>query len=270
MAALAADRKTDILAGGSSRYRFNKVGAAVKPYKGGLACWNATGYLVPGVATLGFKCAGLFQETVDNSAGAAGALEAKYLTGVSAKLKNSGTSAIAQADIGNPCYIEDDQTVRKAPGAAGVVAGVIESIDADGGIWVFIAPEATPANGVSGEDVSTVSATQTAAGLPVIYDFDIADAATADYDRVVDQKFEVIDVVVVKTTAGAGNTVQVKNAATAITDAIAAAVDKAVTRAGTIDRAQGVIAAGGTLRVAVVRAAGSAAVQVRVIGIKRA
>jgi hypothetical protein len=268
--ALAADRKTSIVAGGSTRYRNQKVGAAVKPYKGGLVCWNATGYLAPAAATLGFKVAGLAQETVDNSGGGAGDLELKYLTGVSAKLKNSGTSAIVQADIGKPCYVEDDETVAKAPGAAGVVAGIIEDIDADGGIWVFVAPEASSVDGIAGQDVSTVSATQTAAGVPVIYDFDIADAATADYDRIVDQKFEVIDVVVVKTTAGAGNTVQVKNAATAITDAIAAAVDKAVTRAGTIDRAQAVVAAGGTLRITVTRAAGSAAVQVRVIGIKRA
>lgn len=270
MAALAADRKTDIVAGGSSRYRFNKVGAAVKPYKGGLACWNATGYLVPGAATLGFKCAGIFQETVDNSAGAAGALEAKYLTGVSAKLKNSATSAIAQADIGNPCYIEDDQTVRKAPGAAGVVAGIIESIDADGGIWVFIAPEATPANGVAGEDLATVGNTQTGQGVPGVYSFEIADAATADYDRVVDQKFEVTDVTVIKDGAGAANTAQVKNAAAAISNAIAADTDNAVTRAGTIDRDNSAIAAGGTLRVTVTRAAGSGAMKVFVHGIKRA
>lgn len=270
MAALAADRKTDIIAGGSSRYRFNKVGAAVKPYKGGLACWNATGFLVPGAATLGFKCAGIFQETVDNSAGAAGAVEAKYLTGVSAKLKNSATSVIAQADIGNPCYIEDDQTVRRAPGAAGVVAGIIESIDADGGIWVFVAPEATPLNGVAGEDLATVSDTQTAGGVPWDYTFLIPDAATADYDRVVDQKFEVIDVTVIKDVAGAGNTVQVKSAAAVITDAIAAAVDKAVTRAGTIDKVNATIPAGGTLRLAVTRAAGSSAMKVIVHGIKRA
>lgn len=64
---------------------------------------------------------------------------------------------------------------------------------------------------------------------------------------------------------------QIKTGAgVAITDAIAAAVDKAVTHAGTIDTAQNVILAGGTLRCTATRAAGSSAALVTVIGILRA
>jgi hypothetical protein len=96
----------------------------------------------------------------------------------------------------------------------------------------------------------------------------IADAATADYDLVLKEKFQVTDVIVRKTGAGAGNTVQIKNGANAISDAIVAAVDKTVTRAGTLDPAQEVVAAGGTLRCTVTRAAGSGAVQVTVLGRK--
>jgi hypothetical protein len=90
--------------------------------------------------------------------------------------------------------------------------------------------------------------------------------ATDDYDLQVDETFgiEIVDVVVIKNGAGAGNTLQVKNGANAITDAIVAAVDKAVTRAGTIDRAQSTIAAGGTLRFTVSRAAGTGAMKVLV------
>lgn len=110
----------------------------------------------------------------------------------------------------------------------------------------------------------------TAAGVPSVYTFLIPNAATADYDIIVDAKFEVIDVVVRKDGAGAANTMQIKNGATAITDAIAAATDKAVTRAGTIDTAQNVILAGGTLRCTATRAAGSSAALVTVYGLLRA
>lgn len=103
-----------------------------------------------------------------------------------------------------------------------------------------------------------------------VYEFLIPDAATADYDIVVDGKFEVLDVIVRKDAAGTGNTVQIKNGTTAITDAIAAAVDKAVTRAGTINVASNVVAAGGTLRCTATKSAGSMAALVTVLGIPRA
>lgn len=115
----------------------------------------------------------------------------------------------------------------------------------------------------------TYAANATTPGFLAVHTFTIPNAATADYDIVVVDKFEVLDVVVRKDGAGAANTVQVKNGATAITDAIAAAVDKAVTRAGTIDTASNVVAAGGTLRCTFTRAAGSSAAQVTVIGVVR-
>lgn len=110
----------------------------------------------------------------------------------------------------------------------------------------------------------------TGAQAITVYEFLIPNAATADYDIVVDNKFEVIDVIVRKDGAGAANTAQIKNGATAVTDAIAAAVDKAVTRAGTIDTASNVVAAGGALRCTFTRAAGTSAALVTVKGIVRA
>lgn len=118
--------------------------------------------------------------------------------------------------------------------------------------------------------IGNVDNAQVTPGSPIVYVFEIPDAATADYDKVLTDKSEVYDVTVIKSIAGAGNTAQVKNLATAITDAIAAAVDKAVTRAGTIDRAQSVVLAGGTLRITFTRAAGSGLCRVFVLAIKRA
>lgn len=94
-------------------------------------------------------------------------------------------------------------------------------------------------------------------------------SATADFDTVLTDKFEVVDVTCRKDGAGAGNTVTIKNGATAISDAIVAATDKAVTRAGTIDTASNVIAAGGTLRVTMTRAAGTVVALVTIWGFVR-
>lgn len=94
-------------------------------------------------------------------------------------------------------------------------------------------------------------------------------SATANFDTVLAEKFEIVDVVCRKDGAGAANTVQLFNGATAITDAITFATDKAVTRAGTIDTAQNVIAAGGTLRVTATRSAGTVVGTVWIYGVIR-
>lgn len=118
---------------------------------------------------------------------------------------------------------------------------------------------------VSDQTASAVGAL----GIPLELPFLIADAATGDIDVTMPEKFEVTDVVCVKRNgAGAGNTMQVKNSATAISDAIACAVDDAVTRAASIVDGAGtnVIAAAGTLRITATRAAGTRNAQVFVRG----
>lgn len=102
------------------------------------------------------------------------------------------------------------------------------------------------------------------------YGFTVPDASgSVDYDIVVDNKFEVMFVIVRKDGSGAGNTITVKNGTTAITDAIAAAVDKAVTLCGTVNVASNTVAAGGTLRVTAARSAGTMAAEVAVLGFVR-
>jgi len=99
----------------------------------------------------------------------------------------------------------------------------------------------------------------------------IPDAVTGDIDTVLPDKFEVVDVTCIKQGgAGAGNTMQVQTGAgVVISDAIACAVDKTVTRAGTIDPASSTIAAGGTLRIHAVKAAGTRTALVLVYGFIR-
>lgn len=126
---------------------------------------------------------------------------------------------------------------------------------------------------ITAPKVADAAATVGAPGVPTVRVFDIADAASADYDIVLDHKEEVIDVVVQKRGAagGAVNTVQVKNGANAITDAMSINVaDQTLVRPTTIDDAQSTVIATGTLRVSTVKAGGNAACLVTVTTLRRA
>jgi len=102
-------------------------------------------------------------------------------------------------------------------------------------------------------------------GVPVFADVNIPDAAgTNTYQVIMPFKGTLIGIDVNKSVAGAGNTIQITQAGgTAITDAIVAAVDKAVTHVGTIDPAVRDFAAGDILKIVAVRAAGSMLCKVR-------
>jgi hypothetical protein len=139
MTALAADRKTTRKAGGADRQRRGKAAGSVIIYKGAALCWNSSGYLVPGANTAGFRFAGWAEERVDTTGIADGVSEVLYSTCLAMKMKNDGTTAVAQANLGGPVWLQDDQTVRGTPG--NVLVGIAESIEADGEVFVFGAPE---------------------------------------------------------------------------------------------------------------------------------
>lgn len=118
---------------------------------------------------------------------------------------------------------------------------------------------------------SAATAQAVTLGQTIEMAFLLPDAATTTYLYTVPDKIEIIDVTIIKDAAGAGNTIQLTNGSdTAISDAIAAAVDKAVTRAGTLDKATRVLAAAATLKIVNTRAAGSSAAAVFVRAIRRA
>ena len=112
-------------------------------------------------------------------------------------------------------------------------------------------------------------------GSSLAYVFDLADAASGNYDlpMPVGQSFKVTGMTAVKTDAATGgahaNTVTVMNGANVITGTatFSSKADKDVIHAVTIDDAHATIAGGGTLRVAVARAAGNAACEVYVYGV---
>ncbi len=90
------------------------------------------------------------------------------------------------------------------------------------------------------------------AEVMVVHRVDVADGATGDINVTIDDKIRVIDVWLVKTGAagGASDTIQVKETANNITDAMSIDVaDQTIVRAATIDDAEWEIPAAGTLRV---------------------
>ncbi len=260
--------------------------AAVVAYQGGIAVLRA-GYVRPGAVAVGDVCVGVFDFEAqggiagmtgisDNSAGSPGDLTANVRRTI-ARVKNSANAdLIAQANVGSPCFVVDDETVALTDGGGTrSVAGTIRRVDT-AGVWVefgsvngtSLAAEITSrqalatdlasstgttlAGVLKGTQVATVATGNVVGAVPVEHLITVADGATADIDAVLTHKTLVTGVTVIKGQAagGAGDTITVKNTATAITDAMSINVAaKTVVRMGTCDDAQSTINAGGTLRI---------------------
>lgn len=99
-------------------------------YQGALVALNA-GYLAPATSAAGLVVIGraVPKATVDNSAGADGAVTCEVEQGAILFENSAAGDAIAQADAGAVCYAVDDQTVAKtsnngARSVAGRVVGI--------------------------------------------------------------------------------------------------------------------------------------------------
>ena len=129
------------------------------------------------------------------------------------------------------------------------------------------------ANELTGRAVGNVAGGNLIGGIPVVFFQYIPDGVTGDIDTVLTHKVLIYDVVVIKVEAAgaAGNTIQVKSGANAITNAIDTNIaDAAVARVATIDDVYHEIAAAGTLRVTRTKAGGNAAVYLMISAIRRA
>lgn len=133
MAALTKDRNTQIKT--RARSISLKVAATTKIYAGALVSVNATGYAIPSADTAGTRVIGRAEELADNTAGADGAKTIRVNKGVHHWNNAGGGPAVDQDDIGKNAMVTDDNTVGESS-TNSIVAGVIDEIDADGGIWV--------------------------------------------------------------------------------------------------------------------------------------
>lgn len=162
MTALAKDRNTPYRAGEDFSF---PVAATKKLFAGSLVALSATGYATPGAAALGLIAVGVAEEQVDNSAGADGAKTVHVRRGLFRFTNSGGGDAIARTEVGQACYIVDDQTVAKTDGGgARSPAGFVEDVD-DDGVWVLVGfgPVASPAGALlAANNLSDVAAAATA------------------------------------------------------------------------------------------------------------
>lgn len=108
--------------------------AATKILAGTIVMIDA-GYAAPGATATSKIAAGLADETVDNTAGAAGALTIRVKPGVF-KFVNLAADPVVAAGVGTDCYIADNQSVAATTGGATRSrAGVVVQLDSDG-VWV--------------------------------------------------------------------------------------------------------------------------------------
>lgn len=114
------------------------LAADTKIFAGALVCLDASGNAVPGATSTTLKARGVAQEQVDNTGGSAGDLSIESRRGVFQFSNSASTDQITRADIGNDCYIVDDQTVAKTSATnTRSVAGAIRDVDSNG-VWVEI------------------------------------------------------------------------------------------------------------------------------------
>lgn len=104
-------------------------------YTGALLCVNAAGHGVPGTTATGLRGIGRVSRRVE-SGEEAGEITVDYERGVFRYMNSAAADAITRADIGQPCYVVDDQTVAKTDDeGARSLAGTVDDVDATG-VWV--------------------------------------------------------------------------------------------------------------------------------------
>jgi hypothetical protein len=112
------------------------VAANALIYAGALVCLNANGYATPGAAALGLNAIGRCEGQADNTGGADGAITVSVMRGVFRFANSAGGDAITEANVGERCYVVDDQAVALTNGVGTrSQAGVIFDVDAQG-VWV--------------------------------------------------------------------------------------------------------------------------------------
>lgn len=138
MAALTKDRNTQRREGNMFSLG---VAAAKKIFAGSLVCKDANGFATPGAVATTLKALGRAEEQVDNTSGSNGDVSVVIQPGTFKWANSGGGDAIADADIGNLCYVVDDQTVAKTDGTSTrSAAGRIVQVDSDG-VWVKSGPD---------------------------------------------------------------------------------------------------------------------------------
>lgn len=176
-------------------------------------------------------------------------------------IPSPGTGTLASGSIGSTQLASSGVTATKLASNAVITAKILAQNVTE--------PKIEEAS-LTGLVAKVVADANVIGGLPVLHRINIAAGALADTDVVLTHKTRVIDAWLVLRGAGVSTTtLQVKNGANAISDAMAASgSDKAVVRAASLDDAYWEIAAGGTLRVTSAIGASQPDATVFVLGVR--
>ncbi|WP_110678730.1 hypothetical protein [Salinicola sp. RZ23] len=121
--------------------RAHLVLAGAVCYAGTLAMIDTDGYVQPAREATGLTAVGVFDKLIDNTGGLSGDAHAEVNRGYFKLAGATGADEIAAGDIGKPCYAVDAQTVALTDGSGTrSVAGIIDGVDGDGGVWVYVDP----------------------------------------------------------------------------------------------------------------------------------
>lgn len=169
MAALTKARKSIQL--GSNPYPALlafPVKGNVKIFEGAIVVLGADGFAKPATAALGLTACGHSRgrpggggtpglaSTIDSTGLADGALTVEVVPGTRKWFSGGGGDAITVAS-GQDCYLMDDQTVGATDGGGTrSFAGRVIAVDADGGVYITIAPWQQPANPTTRKCVVTL------------------------------------------------------------------------------------------------------------------
>lgn len=133
MTALTADRNTEERKGGRLAA---PVAADTRLFAGSLGCLDASGNAVPGATATTLHAVGRVLRQYDNRGGVAGALTVEMDRGMFRWANSAGGDEITAADIGDVCWVVDDQTVAKTSGSSTRSrAGIVADVDSSG-VWV--------------------------------------------------------------------------------------------------------------------------------------
>lgn len=133
MSALTKGRPTAERAGDQFSY---PLLAATAVQAGSIAVLDSSGWLKPAIEAAGLTCAGRSEAFADNSGGGNGGVLGEVKSGVFRWDNSTSSDLITKAEIGDDCYLVDDQTVAKTDGSATRSrAGTIVDVDSVG-VWV--------------------------------------------------------------------------------------------------------------------------------------
>jgi hypothetical protein len=112
------------------------VAANTVIWAGAMVARNATGLAVPASANNTLLVMGVTEQTANNLGGSASAMQVKYTRKAAFNFFNHPTDLVTPADIGNNCFVVDDQTVAKTSATnTRPIAGRILDVDASF-VWV--------------------------------------------------------------------------------------------------------------------------------------